>query len=201
MFTGIVEEMGTVTVAERGRLAVRTRTVGATAAAGDSIAVSGVCLTVTDRRPAAAGGDGATELSFDVSPETLRRSTLGDLAPGDRVNLERPVTPATRLGGHIVQGHVDGVGEVEKVAEVGTGREVSFALPVGLARYVVEKGSVCVDGVSLTPTWAGEEGFGAALVPHTLEVTTLGSKGVGDRVNVEVDIVAKYVESLLGGRG
>jgi riboflavin synthase len=137
-------------------------------------------------------------LRFDLAPETLARTTLDALRPGEGVNLERPVTLLTRLGGHLVQGHVDGVGELREVRPVPDGRELTFGLPEGTARYVVEKGSIAVDGVSLTVTGVGDDWFGVALIPHTLEVTTLGGLEPGGRVNLEVDLMAKYVERLMG---
>jgi riboflavin synthase len=190
VFTGIVEERGLVREAGR-RLVVACRTVSGDAEVGTSIAVSGVCLTVAERR------DGS--LAFDLTEETLARTTLGSLQPGGGVNLERPVTLAGRLGGHLVQGHVDGVGTVEAVDG---DRAILRVRPAdGLARYVVGKGSVAVDGVSLTVSSIKEDGtFTVALVPHTLQVTTLGGLRPGDRVNLEVDVVAKYVEALLTGR-
>ena len=190
MFTGIVEERGLVREAGR-RLVVACRTVSGDAEVGTSIAVSGVCLTVAERR------DGS--LAFHLTEETLARTTLGSLQPGGGVNLERPVTLAGRLGGHLVQGHVDGMGTVEAVDG---DRAILRVRPAdGLARYVVGKGSVAVDGVSLTVSSIKEDGtFTVALVPHTLQVTTLGGLRPGDRVNLEVDVVAKYVEALLTGR-
>jgi riboflavin synthase len=196
VFTGIVEERGRVARVEGPAVTVQAATVGADAEIGASVAVSGVCLTVVANEP--TGGDGARLLSFDLAPETLARTTLGALRPGDGVNLERPVTLLTRLGGHLVQGHVDGVGEVREVRPVPDGRELRFGLPEGTARYVVEKGSIAVDGVSLTVTGTGDDWFGVALIPHTLEVTTLGGLEPGDRVNLEVDLMAKYVERLMG---
>jgi riboflavin synthase len=157
------------------------------------VAVNGVCLTVVGRR---ADGGGAV-LAFDLSLETLTRTALGSLGPGDPVNLERPVSLVSRLGGHLVQGHVDGVGVIESIKESPPGRVITVKLPDGLARYVVEKGSVAVDGVSLTATSVHDGLFRVALVPYTLEVTNLGAAEAGDRVNVEVDVVAKYVEGLL----
>jgi len=194
VFTGIVEERGRVARVEGPAVTVEARTVGADADIGASIAVSGVCLTVVANEPS----EGARLLSFDLAPETLSRTTLDALRPGDGVNLERPVTLLTRLGGHLVQGHVDGVGEVREVRPVPDGREVTFGLPEGAARYVAEKGSIAVDGVSLTVTGVGDDWFGVALIPHTLEVTTLGGLEPGDRVNLEVDLMAKYVERLMG---
>lgn len=192
MFTGIVEERGVVRAAGR-RLVVAARTVGEDSGPGASLAVGGVCLTVVEREP-----DGeACLLGFDLSPETLARTTLGVLAEGAGVNLERPVTLLTRMGGHLVQGHVDGVGTIESARDVETGRELVIHVPDGIGRYVVEKGSIAVEGVSLTVTAAREEAFGVALIPFTLEATTLGDRGPGDRVNIEVDVMAKYAERLL----
>jgi riboflavin synthase len=193
MFTGIVEERGTVLLAG-SRLLVRAQKVGVDSGPGASVAVNGVCLTVVDRNP---GDDGATQLAFDLSPETLARSALGRLRAGDPVNLERPVTLLSRLGGHLVQGHVDAVGEVSEVREANTGSVVRVRIPEELLRYVVAKGSVSVDGVSLTVTDVERDEFGVALVPFTLAATTLGGATRGDVVNVEVDMVAKYVEGFL----
>jgi riboflavin synthase len=197
MFTGIVEERATVSRAGP-RLVVAARVVSQDAEPGASIAVNGVCLTVVERASERGDEPGAA-LAFDLSPETLSRSTLGDLRDGDPVNLERPVTLLTRMGGHLVQGHVDGVGDVEAVRPVEGGVEMAFSIPGELERYVVEKGSIAVDGVSLTVTGTGPGRFEVALIPHTLEATTLGARRPGDRVNLEVDIMSKYVESLLGG--
>jgi riboflavin synthase len=192
MFTGIIEERGFVRSAG-GRLELMATKVAEDSDPGASVAVNGVCLTVVER----STDGGRTVLAFDVSPETLARTALGSLVPGDPVNLERPVTLVTRLGGHLVQGHVDGVGEIESIEESAPGKVITVKLPDGLARYVVEKGSVAVDGVSLTVTEVHDGRFGVALVPYTLEATNLGSAEAGDRVNVEVDVVAKYVEGLL----
>lgn len=189
MFTGIVEERGRVRSLTRGRLAVECATVAGDATTGASIAVSGVCLTVVDR--------GGGTLLFDLAPETLQRSTLGSLRPGDPVNLERPLTLASRLGGHLVQGHVDAVGRVDGVERHHGGATMRVGVPDGLGRYVVEKGSIAVDGVSLTVAATNDHGFSVALVPHTLEVTTLGRRGAGDAVNLETDVLARYVEGLL----
>ena len=188
MFTGIVEELGTVLAIEAQGLGVRAR-IGATAVLegskrGDSTAVDGCCLTVVEL------GDGWFEA--DVSDETLRRTTLGARQVGDRVNLERPLLVTDRLGGHIVQGHVDAVGEV--VAPV---PDLRIRMPEDLRRYVIEKGSITVDGVSLTVVQATDDGFTVAVIPHTAEVTTLGAKQPGDTVNLEVDLIAKYTERLL----
>jgi riboflavin synthase len=196
MFTGIVEELGHVR-SSGTRLSVAANTVAVDSAAGASVAVNGVCLTVAERELSA---DGRGVLTFDLSPETVGRTSLGRLAPGDRVNLERPVTLLGRLGGHLVQGHIDGVGAIRDVREAGTGRSMSIELPAGLGRYVVEKGSIAVDGVSLTVAELGEGCFSVALVPYTLDATTLGIAGVGADVNLEVDMLAKYVEGLLRER-
>jgi riboflavin synthase len=196
MFTGIVEEMGTVVAVERAgedaRLRLRGPVVTDGTAVGSSIAVDGVCLTVTDV------ADGA--FAVDVMPETLRRSTLGGLEVGDPVNLERAVPAGGRLDGHIVQGHVDGVGEILARQPGPRWDDVVIGLPPGLARYVAEKGSIAVSGVSLTVTHVAEDRFGVSLIPTTLAVTTLGRLAPGDRVNLEVDVVAKYVERLLDAR-
>ncbi len=195
MFTGIVEEIGTVVAVERAgedaRLRLRGPLVTEGTQVGHSIAVDGVCLTVTD---VAAG-----TFAVDVMPESLRRSTLGDLVAGSPVNLERAVPAGGRLDGHIVQGHVDGVGRIAARRPGPRWDEVDVELPETLARYVAEKGSIAVSGVSLTVTHVTDDGFGIALIPTTLEVTTLGRLGVGDRVNLEVDVIAKYVERLLAG--
>jgi len=200
MFTGIVEELGTVRQAGP-RMVIEASTVAPDCPSGASLAVSGACLTVVERAP---GADGAARLAFDLSDETLARTSLGDRAPGDRVNLERPVPAAGRLGGHLVQGHVDGIGVIREIEPVQVGRTVRVEVPAGLARYVAEKGSITVDGVSLTVTDVvdGERPtFGVALIPFTLEATTLGRAEPGGRVNLEVDVVARYVERLLGGSG
>jgi riboflavin synthase len=175
------------------RLVVECRKITEDTASGASVSVNGACLTVRHWED-----QGTHLLSFDLSPETLDRTTLGTLHPGDPVNLERPVTLLTRLGGHLVQGHVDGVGTVERVAPAGSGTEVRISLPEIQRRFVSEKGSVAVDGVSLTVTSVTDEGFTVALVPHTLAVTTLGGLREGDRVNIEVDVLAKYVEAVMG---
>jgi riboflavin synthase len=187
MFTGIVEELGEVASLDGTRLRARAVEVLEDAKVGDSIAVNGCCLTVVDMGP------GWWEA--DVSQETLRRTTLGDRRAGDKVNLERPVRPLDRLGGHIVQGHVDGVGEV-----VAPAPDLRVRMPQSLLRYVVEKGSVAVDGVSLTVVDVLDDGFTVAVIPHTCQVTTLGRLAPGDRVNLEVDVTVKYVERLLSWR-
>jgi riboflavin synthase len=192
MFTGIVEEMGELVLADldgdSARLTVRAPLVSADAVHGASIAVNGVCLTVVD----------VTDDAFtaDVMPETLERSTLGALRVGERVNLERAVRASDRLGGHIVQGHVDGVDEVQARTPGGRWDIVRIGLPPKLARYVVEKGSIAVDGVSLTVSGLGEDWFEVSLIPTTLDLTTLGLRKPGEWVNLEVDVIAKYVERL-----
>ncbi|WP_169944764.1 riboflavin synthase [Microbispora sp. H11081] len=195
MFTGIVEELGEVVALEplgdSARLTVRGPVVTGDARHGDSIAVNGVCLTVAE-----AEGDSFTA---DVMRETLDRSSLGALLPGARVNLERAVRADQRLGGHIVQGHVDGTGEVLSREPGEHWEVVRLSLPAGLARYVVEKGSIAVDGVSLTVAEVGEDSFAVSLIPTTLGLTTLGRKQPGEPVNLEVDVIAKYVEKLTGG--
>jgi riboflavin synthase len=197
MFTGIVEELGEVLALERSAdaavLVVLAPGVGQDVGVGASIAVDGVCLTMTGAQPAS----GSWSLRFDVMAETLHRSTLGRLRPGDVVNLERAVRADGRLGGHIVQGHVDGVAVVA-ARQAGDGWEtVRFDLPEDLARYVAEKGSVAVDGVSLTVTAVGRTWFEVGLIPETLRRTTLGRRPVGALVNLEVDVLAKYTERLL----
>ena len=195
MFTGLVTETGTVRGVERGPEGARLRVQAALAGQlepGDSVAVNGVCLTV-------AGVEGS-EFTADVMEETLRRSSLGPLAGGDRVNLELPLRAADRLGGHVVQGHVDGVGSVDSIQEDGFARVVRVATPPELLRYVVEKGSIAVDGVSLTVTAVDGDGFSVSLIPETLERTTLGAVEPGRPVNLEVDVLAKHLEKLLASR-
>lgn len=193
MFTGIVEELGEVTAVEQlseaSRFRLRGPVVTEGAKHGDSIAVNGVCLTVVET----AGG----EFTADVMQETLNRSSLGALTRGSRVNLERPMALGGRLGGHLVQGHVDGTGEILSRTPSEHWEIVRISLPRPLARYVVEKGSITVDGVSLTVVEAGAEHFSVSLIPTTLALTTLGTKQPGDPVNLEVDVLAKYVERLL----
>jgi riboflavin synthase len=184
MFTGIVEELGRCEGLEASRLRIAAATVVAGAQLGDSIAVNGCCLTVVELDQ---GGFVA-----DVSDETLSRTNLGALAAGSPVNLERPVRLEDRLGGHIVLGHVDGVGTI-----VAPAPDLRVKVPAGLMRYLVEKGSVTVDGISLTCFALGADEFSVAVIPHTAAVTTLGRRGVGDAVNIEVDVLAKHVERLL----
>jgi riboflavin synthase len=180
MFTGIVREVGTVQAFDGSRLVVET---GTDAEVGDSVAISGVCLTVASRENG--------NLAFDVVSETVDRTTLGRLAPGARVNIEPSLRAGDPMGGHIVQGHVDGVGSLRARAEL-----TWFDVPPEITRYCVEKGSIAVDGTSLTVAAVDDEGFAVALIPHTLEATTLGSLEPGDPVNLEVDVLAKYVEKL-----
>jgi riboflavin synthase len=202
MFTGIVEEMGRVRRIEERQAGRRfwftAERVLADAEVGSSIAVSGVCLTVVALEPG--------RFSVDAVPETLSRTILGDLRVGDAVNLERPLTLEQRLGGHLVQGHVDGVGEVLWVVPEGDGVRVTIAIPAPLRRFVAEKGSLAVDGVSLTIARAEDDRCEVALIPHTLEVTTCGGYAGGTRVNLEVDLLARYLarlfdESRSGGGG
>jgi riboflavin synthase len=191
MFTGLVAGTGAVESLERGddgvRLRVRTELAGELGP-GDSVAVNGVCLTAVEADDA--------EFSADVMAETLRRSSLGPLTTGDEVNLELPLRVGDRLGGHMVQGHVDGTGRVEAVREDGFARVVRIGAPPEVLRYVVEKGSIAVDGVSLTVSTVDDDGFAVSLIPETLERTNLGAAAPGRVVNLEVDVVAKYVEKL-----
>jgi riboflavin synthase len=196
MFTGIVAEVGTVAAAgasDGGRLSVAAGSLAESLNVGASVAVEGVCLTVAEVRNGVFGAD--------VSAETLERTTLGELRRGDKVNLEAAVAAGSPLGGHLVQGHVDGVGVVRALERRGGEYALRVTVPAALARYVVEKGSVAVAGISLTPIEVNDASFGAAVVSHTFDHTTLRFRRPGDRVNVEVDIVAKYVERFTGGRG
>jgi len=195
MFTGLIADLGRVESVERDEegasLRIRTRLAGELAP-GDSVAVNGVCLTTVD------AGDGA--FRAEAMPETLSRSSLGALGEGDAVNLELAMRAGDRLGGHIVQGHVDGTGTVASVVAEGISRVVEIDVEASLARYLVEKGSIAVDGVSLTVSALRDDGFAVSLIPETLERTTLGGLEPGARVNVEVDILAKHVERLLASR-
>jgi riboflavin synthase len=194
MFTGIVEERGRVAATGAGRLVVETRTVVRDSDVGASVSVNGVCLTVVERTDAS--------LRFDLSEQTLERTCLRDLRPGDPVNLERPVTLVARLGGHLVQGHVDGVGEVTRVdADSAGGARVTIRLPAELSRYVVERGSIAIEGVSLTIAAVDDDDITVALIPHTLAVTTLGLAAPGRRLNVEADVIARYVERSMERSG
>jgi riboflavin synthase len=199
VFTGIVEELGRVVALDVAGDSARLRVAGAIVTSdaehGSSIAVNGVCLTVIESgRDAAAAG----EFTADVMAETLVKSNLGDLRPGDPVNLERPMQLGARLGGHLVQGHVDGVGTVLERIPGEHWEVVRISLPAELARYVVDKGSITVDGISLTVVEAEADSFSVSLIPTTLELTTLGGKQAGAPVNLEVDVIAKYTERLLG---
>jgi riboflavin synthase len=193
VFTGIVEELGTISSAEGDgaglRLLIEAPALAPLSRVGDSINVSGCCLTIV----AVQGG----ALAFDVVPESLRRTALGGLAPGARVNLEDALRAGEPYGGHIVQGHVDGVGELAERREEGIGAWLRFRAPDCVRRYLIEKGSVTVAGVSLTVAELHDDGFAVAIVPHTLEVTTFGTLAPGDPVNLEADMIARYVERLL----
>ncbi len=192
MFTGIVEEVGKVREIAPHRIVVEAATVLAGTAVGDSIAVNGVCLTVVER----------TDSSFavDLTKETLDRTNLGSLAVGDPLDLERALTPESRMGGHIVQGHVDGVGTLVELSGTPEERVLRVDAPADVARYIVEKGFIAVDGMSLTVTEVAGTTFSVAVIPYTYEQTVLGARKVGDLMNLEVDIVAKYVERLVPGR-
>lgn len=193
MFTGIVEERGTVRDIEGSRLVIEAERVLSDSQVDSSISVNGVCLTVVEL--------GERTMAFDVTPETFARSSLRRLAAGDPVNLERPLTLTTRLGGHLVQGHVDGVGEVVSMEENEAGATMTLRAPEQIIRYVVEKGSITVDGISLTVAGIVGDSFSIALIPHTLAVTTLGRAEPGDPVNLEVDVIAKYVEGFMKKNG
>ncbi len=192
MFTGIVRELGKVETFDGSRLVVAAPETAATAAVGDSVAVAGVCLTVV------ANEDG--RLAFDAVPETLSRTALGSLRPADAVNVEPSLRVGDPLGGHVVQGHVDAVGRVRSVTPEGDGRRVWVDAPETVVRYCIEKGSIAVDGASLTVAAFDDDGFEVALIPHTLAVTTLGSLGPGDEINLEADVLGKVVERLLAAR-
>lgn len=189
MFTGIIEELGTIAVCGT-RLVVECSVVLNDAHQGSSIAVNGVCLTALDLS--------RESFAADLAPETLARTNLGDLRVGSKVNLERPATPMTRLSGHIVQGHVDGTGELMVLDELSDGNWwLQVRVPAALDRYLVHKGSIAIDGISLTIASLDEDALGVAIIPHTYANTTLGSRKVGDRVNLEVDVMAKHVEKLI----
>ena len=188
MFTGIVEELGTVREASANRLVIAAATVLSDTVTGDSLLVNGVCLTVVEH----TGGS----FAVDLSAETLARTSLGALAAGDPVDLERALTPSSRMGGHFVQGHVDGVGTVAHLGGTPEDRVLRVKVDGTLARYIVEKGFVAVDGISLTVTEARDTTFSAAVIPYTFDHTVLRSRSTGDPVNIEVDILAKYVERL-----
>lgn len=194
MFTGIVEYQGNVIALRReeqvAHLTIAANTQIADLAVGQSIAVNGVCLTVTQR-------DG-TFFTTDLSPETLQRTTLGDLKPHERVNLERPLKVSDRFGGHFVTGHVDAVGRIIRLESAGDSAQMWISFPPSLAIYIASKGSIAVDGVSLTLVEISRESFSVCLIPHTLAMTTLGWKGPGSLVNLEVDLLSRYLERLLG---
>ena len=192
MFTGIVRELGTVDSFDGTRLIVVAPETADGTAVGDSVSIAGVCLTVV------AAEEG--RLAFDVVPETLSRTALGRLEPGDRLNVEPSLRVGDPLGGHVVQGHVDAVGTVRSVTPEGDSRRVWFDAPDAILRYCLEKGSIAVDGVSLTVAALDDEGFEVALIPHTLAVTTLGDLEPGDEVNLEADVLAKVVERLVEAR-
>ncbi len=192
MFTGIVREVGTVAAFDGSRLLVEAPETASGAAIGDSVAVAGVCLTVVEKEEG--------RLAFEVVPETLARTTLARLESGGGVNLEPSLRVGDPLGGHVVQGHVDAAGRIRSLAPEGDGRRMAVDAPEAVVRYCLEKGSIAVDGVSLTVAALDDDGFEVALVPHTLAVTTLGSLAPGDEVNLEVDVLAKVVERLLAAR-
>ncbi len=191
MFTGIVEEVGKVKGARPGKLSIGAKKVLEDTKPGDSIAVNGACFTIIELSP--------DSFSVDVMPETLRRTNLGALRPGDGVNLERPLAVGGRFGGHFVQGHVDGVGRVRAVTPEKEALLLKFEAPQEIMRYIVEKGFIAVDGVSLTVVECNSTSFSVSLVAYTLENTTLGGRRPGDMVNLEVDIIAKYVARLREG--
>lgn len=192
MFTGIVEEVGIVRSSGMDGLTIAARTVMPTLQVGGSVSVNGACLTVTVLKPDA--------FTVDVVPETRRRTNLGSLRPGDSVNLERPLRADGRMDGHIVQGHVDQTGTIAEVSADGEALLIRFDAPRQIMRYIVAKGFVAVDGVSLTVVHCDDDGFSVTVIPHTRDHTVFGSRTVGDAVNVEVDILAKYVERLTAGR-
>lgn len=190
MFTGIVEELGTVAEFDLRRLVIHCSTVLEDTKEGSSIAVNGVCLTAVDLK--------RDSFSADLALETLARTNLGDLRPGSRVNLERPVTPSTRLSGHIVQGHIDATAEIIALDVLGEGNYwLKIRVPPGIERYLVHKGSIAVDGISLTIAALTADLVEVTIIPHTYEKTNLGSRRAGERVNIEVDVLAKHVEKLL----
>lgn len=193
MFTGLIQEMGTVRSLGRGtvgKLVVASERTPGEVVVGDSVAVNGACLTVT----AVSGG----EVSFDAVPETFSRTSLGELRSGDKVNLETSLRAGQPIGGHFVQGHVDGVGTIESSRSLGESQVVRVSAPSEVLKYVVEKGSIAIDGISLTVASCDKSGFAIAVIPHTLDATTLHAKRAGDKVNLEADILGKYVEKLLG---
>jgi riboflavin synthase len=194
MFTGLVEDIGTIKSNQTNpagkRIIIETALPTEEIKLGDSVAIDGVCLTVVQIEN--------KRLHFDVSQESLSRSTLGEKKVSDPVHLERALRLSDRLGGHIVQGHVDGVGQITKLTPCGEATQIDFSCPVKVGKYLIEKGSVAIDGISLTVNERSNEGFSVVLIPHTLEKTNLGAKGIGGKVNLEIDLIAKYVERLLG---
>jgi riboflavin synthase len=196
MFTGIIEEMGSVKALRReggaARLTIAASAVLGGTVLGDSICVNGVCLTVVHMTP--------QEFSADVAVETLRVTNLGDLKNGTKVNLERALQLSARIGGHLVSGHVDAVGRIREKREEGNGWRIFIDGPDSVLRYVIKKGSIAIDGISLTVADMDQSGFSIAMIPHTAKLTTLGFKSAGDRVNLEADIIGKYVERLLSGQ-
>ncbi len=196
MFTGIIEEMGSVKALKHegaaARLAVSASTVLKDTALGDSICVNGVCLTVVDMDKSG--------FSADVAVETLKVTNLGELKAGAKVNLERALQLSARIGGHLVSGHVDAVGRIRERREEGNGWRIFIDAPDAVLRYVIKKGSIAIDGISLTVADVDKKGFSIAMIPHTAKLTTLGFKSAGDSVNLEADIIGKYVERLLPGR-
>jgi riboflavin synthase len=195
MFTGIISDLGTVAARDGGRFAIRCGYRAESIALGASIACDGACLTAV---AVAAGTDGGSTFTVDVSNETLARTTLDEWRPGRRVNLERALRAGEELGGHLVAGHVDGVGRIADMRDDGESRRFTVEVPTELARYIAPKGSVALDGVSLTVNEAAGDRFGINIVPHTLTHTTLGARKPGDRVNLEVDLIARYVARLMG---
>lgn len=196
MFTGIIEELGSVKALRRdagaARLTISASTVLGSTVLGDSIAVNGVCLTVVDMTK--------NDFSADVAMETLKVTNLGDLKIGAKVNLERALQLSARIGGHLVSGHVDGIGRIREKREEGNGWRVFIDAPETVQRYVIKKGSIAIDGISLTVADLERAGFSIAMIPHTAKLTTLGFKSTGDSVNLESDVIGKYVERLLSGR-
>ena len=196
MFTGIVEEMGNVKAQRRdagvSRITISAAAVLDNTAIGDSISVNGVCLTVVDI--------GKNEFSADVAVETLKVTNLGDLIIGTKVNLERALQLSARIGGHLVSGHIDAVGRIREKREEGNGWRIFIDAPETLLRYVIKKGSIAIDGISLTVADVDKAGFSIAMIPHTAKLTTLGFKSAGDSVNLESDLIGKYIERLLSGR-
>jgi len=194
LFTGLIEEIGTLKRLSQGMvcvLVVGSNKVVNDVAPGDSVAINGVCLTVTSI--------GSGELSFDAVPETLSRSTLKNLRPGDKLNLEAALRAGKMMGGHIVQGHVDGIGTIESISLLAGSKVIKISASPEVLRYIVEKGSIAVDGISLTVAAVDDASFTLAVIPHTLEMTTLALKRPGDKVNLETDIIGKYVEKFLSG--